>query len=517
MEYQIDHYFPEMGKKGHGSFEEMRPVLLSASKEYLGYYREQIKERHRAGESGEWVVKAITAMTDTLIRKLFLSITKWLDNYKHAREQLTLIAVGGYGRGELNPYSDIDLMFLHGGKDSQRIEDIAQKLLYFLWDMRLDVGYSVRTLNDCIEMSNADTTVKTAMLDGRFIIGSRLLFQAFQKTMLTQILAKRSDAFIREKLDELKKRRDKYGSSIYILEPNIKEGEGCLRDLHTAIWVAKIKYKIDDPRELIVKGVLSEEELAVYNASLSYLWRIRNEMHYLAGRKNDQLTFDTQTSLAQFFGYKDRGKVLAVEDFMRDFYLHATRVEHFSSLVITKCALREDGPLKILGYFTRRPVGEGFYVLKGELVIPDEMIIEKDPARLMKLFEYAQKHSVSLNIKVKALVRRNLDLVNDKFRRSKEVNSSFFAILRSEKGVAETLKLMHHLEFLNVFLPEFERIYCKVQHDIYHIYTVDIHSLFCVEEIVKLWRGEHRGSAAADTTCLRGGQAGVASACRAAP
>ncbi|GAB7027189.1 [protein-PII] uridylyltransferase [Geotalea toluenoxydans] len=492
MEYQIDHYFPEMGKKGHGSFEEMRPVLLSASKEYLGYYREQIKERHRAGESGEWVVKAITAMTDTLIRKLFLSITKWLDNYKHAREQLTLIAVGGYGRGELNPYSDIDLMFLHGGKDSQRIEDIAQKLLYFLWDMRLDVGYSVRTLNDCIEMSNADTTVKTAMLDGRFIIGSRLLFQAFQKTMLTQILAKRSDAFIREKLDELKKRRDKYGSSIYILEPNIKEGEGCLRDLHTAIWVAKIKYKIDDPRELIVKGVLSEEELAVYNASLSYLWRIRNEMHYLAGRKNDQLTFDTQTSLAQFFGYKDRGKVLAVEDFMRDFYLHATRVEHFSSLVITKCALREDGPLKILGYFTRRPVGEGFYVLKGELVIPDEMIIEKDPARLMKLFEYAQKHSVSLNIKVKALVRRNLDLVNDKFRRSKEVNSSFFAILRSEKGVAETLKLMHHLEFLNVFLPEFERIYCKVQHDIYHIYTVDIHSLFCVEEIVKLWRGEHR-------------------------
>ncbi|ACM21112.1 nitrogen regulatory protein P-II uridylyltransferase GlnD [Geotalea daltonii FRC-32] len=492
MEYQIDHYFPEMGKKGHGSFEEMRPVLLSASKEYLGYYREQIKERHRAGESGEWVVKAITAMTDTLIRKLFLSITNWLDNYKQAREQLTLVAVGGYGRGELNPYSDIDLMFLHGGKDPQRIEDIAQKLLYFLWDMRLDVGYSVRTLNDCIEMSNADTTVKTAMLDGRFIIGSRLLFQAFQKTMLTQILAKRSDAFIREKLDELKKRRDKYGSSIYILEPNIKEGEGCLRDLHTAIWVAKIKYKIDDPRELIVKGVLSEEELAVYNASLSYLWRIRNEMHYLAGRKNDQLTFDSQTNLAQFFGYKDRGKVLAVEDFMRDFYLHATRVEHFSSLVITKCALREDGPLKILGYFTRRPVGEGFYVLKGELVIPDETIIEKDPARLMKLFEYAQKHSVSLNIKVKALVRRSLDLVNDKFRRSKDVNSSFFAILRSEKGVAETLKLMHHLEFLNVFLPEFERIYCKVQHDIYHIYTVDIHSLFCVEEIVKLWRGEHR-------------------------
>lgn len=491
MQFNIDDYFPEMTVKEHASFEAIRGILLSASKAFLGHYREQIKARHRAGESGEWVVKAITTMTDVLVKKLFISITRGLDNYKLAREQLTLVATGGYGRGELNPYSDIDLMFLHGGKDPQRIEDIAQKLLYFLWDMRLDVGYSVRTLNDCVEMSNADTTVKTALLDGRFLTGSRTLFMGFQKTMLTQILAKRSDAFIAEKLDELNKRRDKYGSSIYILEPNIKEGEGCLRDLHTAIWVAKIKYKVNDPRELIVKGVLSEDEVAAYHASLSYLWRIRNEMHYLAGRKNDQLTFDTQTSLAAFFGYTNRGKILAVEDFMRDFYLHATRVEHFSSLVINKCARREDGPLKILGYFTRRPVGEGFYVLKGELVIPDESIIEKDPSRLMKLFENAQKHGVTLNIKVKTLVRKSLHLVNDKFRRNKDVNNSFFAILRSDKGVAETLKLMHHLEFLNAFMPEFERIHCKVQHDIYHIYTVDIHSLFCVEEIVKLWRGEH--------------------------
>lgn len=491
MDFDIDQYFPAIPRTENASFEETRPFLLAASKQFLEHYREEIKEKHRAGAGGDWVVKAITAMSDTLIKKLFQSITKGFSNYKHAREQLTLVAVGGYGRGELNPYSDIDLMFLHGGKDSKRIEDIAQKLLYFLWDMRLDVGYSVRTGNDCVEMSNSDTTVKTALLDARFLVGSRTLFKDFQKVMLTQILAKRSDAFIKEKLDELNKRRDKYGSSIYILEPNIKEGEGCLRDLHTAMWVAKIKYKITDPRELIVKGVLSEDELAAYYSSLSYLWRIRNEMHYSASRKVDQMTFDMQTNLAGFFGYSDRGKVLAVEEFMRDFYLHATRVEHFSSLMVSKCARREEGALKILGYFTRRPVGEGFYVLKGELVIPDESIIAKDPTKLMKIFEYAQKHGVSLNINVKGLIRGSLDLINDKFRRSKEVNSSFFAILRSDKGVAETLQLMHHLEFLNRFIPEFERIYCKVQHDIYHIYTVDIHSLFAVEETVRLWKGEH--------------------------
>jgi len=496
MEFDIDRYFPdetqEEGDSGRASFEERRPLYLAASKHFLNHYREEIKNRHREGASGDAVVQAITAMSDTLIMKLFRCIMEDLLDSRQAEEQLTLVAIGGYGRGELNPYSDIDLMFLHSGKDPKRTENIAQKLLYFLWDMRLDVGYSVRTPSDCLEMANSDMTVKTALLDSRFLIGSQQLFATYQKVLLTQILPKGSDPFIREKLEELKKRREKYGSSVYILEPNIKEGEGALRDIHTALWVAKIKYKITQPRELIIKGVLSEEELSLCVSSLSYLWQIRNELHYLAGRKNDQLTFDAQIKLAQFFGYADKGKSLAVEEFMRDYYLHANKVEHFASSLISRCIVREEGTRRLLGYFVRRPVGEGFYVIKGELAIPDESVINKEPARLMKIFEYAQKHGVSVNIKVKSLIRRNLDLVHDKFRRSKEVNASFFNILRSDKGVAETLQLMHHLEFLIRFIPEFERIYCKVQHDLYHIYTVDVHSLFAVDEIVRLQQGEHK-------------------------
>ena len=496
MEFDIDRYFPDEtydeGDSGRASFEEKRPLYLAASKHFLNHYRAEIKKRHHAGASGEWVVEKITSMSDTLIVKLFSCITGDMIEPHKAGEQLALVAIGGYGRGELNPNSDIDLMFLHSGKSPQRTEDIAQKLLYFLWDMRLDVGYSVRTLLDCQEMASSDMTVKTALLDSRFLIGSRPLFTNYQKMLLTQILAKGSDAFIREKVEEMKKRREKYGSSVYLLEPNIKEGEGALRDLHTALWVVKIKYKITQPRELIMKGVMSEEELAAFNESLGYLWRIRNELHYLAGRKNDQLTFDAQIKLARFFGYADKGKSLAVEEFMRDYYLHATKVEHFSSSLISRCIMREEGTRKLLGYFIRRPVGEGFYVIRGELVIPDESIIEQEPARLMKIFEYAQKHGVSLNIKVKSLIRSRLDLVHDKFRRNREVNTSFFNILRSEKGVAETLRLMHHLEFLIRFIPEFERIYCKVQHDLYHIYTVDVHSIFAVEEIVRLRQGEYR-------------------------
>lgn len=495
MEFDINRYFPDLtqsaGDSGRASFGEKRPLYLAASKHFLRHYREEIKNLHRSGGSGEDVVKALTAMTDTLVKKLLRCILDDIPDGRKFRNQLTLVAIGGYGRGELNPFSDIDLMFLHRVKDPQFIEDIAQKLLYFLWDMRLDVGYSVRTVPDCIEMAATDMTVKTALLDSRFLSGSRIFFKEYQKVLVSNIITKGSDAFITGKLQEMRKRREKYGSSVYILEPNVKESEGGLRDLHSALWVAKIKYKITNLRELIIKGVLSEEELKTFSDALAYLWRIRNEIHYLAGRKNDQLTFEAQHQLAAFFGYQDHGKTLGVEEFMRDYYLHASRVEHLSSLLISKTVRREEGARKILGYFIRRPLGEGFYVIRGELVIPDESIIEKDPAKLMKIFEHAQKQDVALHISVKSLIRRSLHLVNDKFRRNKDVNQSFFAILRADKGVPEILQLMHHLQFLIRFIPEFEHLYCKVQHDLYHIYTVDIHSLFAVEEVFSLCRGEH--------------------------
>jgi len=494
MEYTIDKYFPDetqsIGDSGRASFEEKRPLYLAASRRFLSHYREAIKQKHRAGLSGIEAVNAITAMTDTLVLKLFHSILQDVDREKRV-DDLTLVAVGGYGRAELNPFSDIDLMFLHGGKQLQLVEEIAQKLLYFLWDMRLDVGYSVRTVSDCIEMGKSDSTVRTAMLDSRFLGGSEPLFKEFWKTFQSQIVSRNSDSFINDKLVELDTRRGKYGSSVYILEPNIKESEGGLRDLQTALWVAKLKFKVTTMRELVMKGVLSEEEFEGFEAAKNYLWRLRNELHYLTGRKNDQITFEAQIGLAAFCGFKDHGKSLAVEEFMREYYLQATRTEHLCASLISRCRRRDDSRGKILGYFIRRHLGDGLYVVRGELVVPDESVIDANPPLLMKIFESAQKQGVRLAVDTKSLIRRKLHLVNDKFRRSREVNSSFFAILRSDKGVVETLKLMHHLEFLNSFIPEFERIYCKVQHDLYHIFTVDTHLLFCVEEIVSLWQGDH--------------------------
>jgi len=498
MNFDIDRYFPdehqEHGDSGRASFEEKRPLYLAGGKHYLARFGEDIRARHNEGADGAWVVRTIAEMVDTLMKKLFRCITSDVRHQAGGREQIALVATGGYGRGELNPYSDIDIMFLYSGKDGRRVEDIANKVLYFLWDMRLDVGYAVRTLEDCVEMANSDLTVKTALLDTRFICGSRTLFKELRTTILTQVMTKGSDAFIREKVNELETRREKYGSSVYLLEPNIKEGEGGLRDLHTALWIAKIKFKVSEPRELLTKGVLTEEELDVYNSSLSYLWRIRNELHYQAGRRNDQLTFGDQSRVAAFFGYKDHGSLLGVEEFLRDFYLHANRVEQFWSAMVTRCRYREERSRKLLGYLARRPIGEGFYIMRGELTVPDESVIESDPPRLMKLFEYAQKHGVELGMSAKNLVRKSLPLVNDKFRRNREVNNSFFAMLRSLRGGADTLRMMHYLGFLIRFIPEFERVYCKAQHDVYHIYTVDAHSIFAVEEFIRLRNGEHAGT-----------------------
>ncbi len=496
MDFEIDRYFPDenqtYGDSGRASFEEKRPLYLSGARHFMNQYGEIIHSRHDRDADGVWVVRTIAEMVDILMKKLFQCITSDVRYQSGGREQIMLVATGGYGRGELNPFSDIDIMFLHNGKDSRRVEDIAQKILYFLWDLRLDVGYSVRTIQDCVEMSSSDMTVKTALLDIRYICGNRTLFKDLQKTVLTQIMTKGSDAFIRQKVAELEVRREKYGSSVYLLEPNIKEGDGGLRDLQTALWIAKVRFKVTEPRELVMKGVLTEQDLETYEGLLSYLWRIRNELHYLAGRRNDQLTFGDQSKVAAFLGYKDRGDQLGVEDFLRDYYLHATHVEQFWSLMVSKCLSREDASRKILGYLVRRPIGDGFYVIKGELTLPDENAFIENPTLLMKLFEYAQKHDVEIGMNLQNLVRKNLHLVNDKFRRNREVNQSFFAILRSHKKVGSTLRKMHYLGFLIRFIPEFERIHCKAQHDLYHMYTVDVHSLFAVKEIVRLANGQHR-------------------------
>ncbi len=470
------------------SYESRRQATLDATREFITGHLERIKQMSVDGASGRAVVQELTAAFDQLNDILFQVVSTDLDSDDVAN--CALFALGGYGRGEMNPKSDLDLMFFYEPAGEQVAKIISDRMLYLLWDLGLDVGYSVRSSKDCIEQSR-DATVRTSLLDARLLCGNPDLYELFVNKVGSYVLNHESQNFIKLKLQENNERRKKYGSSVYVLEPNLKEGEGGLRDLHSCMWIAQVKFKAANLQELVKKGVVNEQQAEDYRSALDHLWRIRNYLHFMGQRKSDQITFDLQRQIAKAFGYRDNRQGSAVEQFMQDYYQHAAHVEHLSSSLITEATQRDKVQKGILGFFVRRNLEDGFSVGRGELGCNDEELFSKNPALIMKAFELTQKHGVKLNLKLKGMIRESLPLINDKVRRSRLMTDAFMAILRHPKGVGKTLRKMHHLHVLNAFIPEFKNIFCKVQFDLYHIYTVDIHSLFAVEEMCKLWDGDY--------------------------
>lgn len=472
-----------------GNFEDARPQLLEASRLFLDQQTENIFQFHRRGASGVEITVALTQLFDHLNRQIFAAASWQVD--ESSKKYCSLLALGGYGRCEMNPRSDLDLMFYYTGGGRQAAEKISDRMLYLLWDLSLDVGSTVRSSSDCLEQAGLDTTVRTAMLDARFLAGSSLPWDDFMSRVFNHVLGDTTQKFIKAKLEENQERRRKYGSSVYLLEPNIKEGEGGLRDLHAALWVARIKFKAASLRGLVIKGVLNEDEAANLEGAYNYLWQIRNELHFLATRKSDQIQFEHQSKIAEYLGYEDNKRAPAVEQFMQDYYTHAAYVEHLSSSLIIKATQRDEVKSGVLGFFVRRHLESGFTILRGEIRSDSEEMFRQNPVLIMKAFELAQRHDAELSVPLKLQIRESLGLINDRVRRSKEMNDSFLNILRYPKRVGRTLRQMHHLHLLNHFIPEFKRIFCKVQFDLYHIYTVDIHSLFAIEETCRLWDGEY--------------------------
>ena len=470
-------------------FESCRASLLEAAHSFLDSHLQRIRQINDQGGSGRIVVQELTAIFDQLNDNLYKAVSVDLSLEKTAG--CALIGLGGYGRGEMNPRSDLDLMFFYepAGKDAIRI--ISDRMLYLLWDLNLDVGYSVRSDKECLEESK-DATVRTSLLDARLISGNPNMYELFSRSVSKYVLNHGTQAFIKAKLEENAERKKKYGSSIYLLEPNLKEGDGGLREMQDALWIARVKFKASGLRALLIKGVINEQEFDDYRRAQDYLWKIRNYLHFSGQRKSDQLTFELQQQIAKFFGYKKNRQGSAVEQFMQDYYAHAIRVEHLSVKLIIKATQQFHPPLKnIFNSLSRRNLEDGFYIIRGELRAKKDKHLLENPALMMIAFELAQRHEVDLCIELKELVRENLHLINDKVRRSRRINDSFMMILRCSKGIGKILRKMHHLHFLNAFIPEFKNIYCKVQFDLYHIYTVDIHTLFAVEEMEKLWDGEY--------------------------
>jgi [protein-PII] uridylyltransferase len=402
---------------------------------------------------------------------------------------VSIVALGGYGRSELCPYSDVDLMFLYKQESESLVKDVIDGLFYLLLDLNIEIGHSARTIDECTELSRGDdVTILTSLLDGRFIFGDKELYDKLDKKLFRDLLPDVSARYIERKIAENEKRIERFGRSVYLLEPHVKEGEGGLRDIHSALWIAKAKFKARNFQELLEKGVLIEQELRVFERGLDFLIPIRTELHYLAGRREDRLSFEWQEKVARFLSYRDVGEIAAVERFMRIYYLRGNLTKEYSKRLIGRCISKPR-----VGFRAPKTVflDNGFIIQGGMLSVSSRGIFGEHPENLSKAFEYADQYGIKMSKYLLDLIRDNVKVIDEDMRSNAELNSSFLRLLKEGKEVAEALFEMNRLRLLGRYISEFGKIVCMVQHDAYHVYTVDIHSIFIVREIENLIKGKY--------------------------
>ncbi len=473
----------------------LKPIRLDGqrgriARDYLNQARDMLYEEHLAGASGSDVVARWTAVVDHVVKSLFQTAR---DDYRKRNATLdqkcTVIAQGGYGRAELNPWSDIDLLFLHPQRTDAYVETVTESVLYALWDTGMTVGQAVRNLRDCVSLAADDFKVKTSLLDTRLLAGTEDLYETFASTMENEVLKRNAARFFREKVEENRERHGKHGNAVFLVEPHLKEGEGGLRDIHTATWLAKVKYRIHSLDELVTKGILTQTELREVVGARDFLFQVRNALHFLSGSHQDHLTFEYQERIASDLGFADGAKAKGVEHFMRSYYLHASAVNRFAEEMIARC-VEVRGPSHWVGRLASREIRPGVRIVSEELVISNEKVLDDDPALLLRVFADSQRHGVPFNSATRRLIRTKAQsLANEEARTSPEAAQAFLDVLTWKHGVGDSLAMMHKLDVLGAYLPEFENLRCMAQYDRYHIYTVDEHTLRAVQNVEAMRTG----------------------------
>jgi [protein-PII] uridylyltransferase len=472
--------------------ERKRRLRLELLRQHLSSNVNFLRAAHLGGASGQQSVQAYAAFMDGFLVTLFRLAG---DDARHegtAPTPMVLVALGGYGRGELHPLSDLDLLLLYDGDMGPYVQRVAQGLLYTLWDLGLQVGHAVRSLPDCVAMARTDFTSRTSMQQARYLVGDRRLFNRFRKVLAENVYRKDFARFLETALGERDQRYRKFGGSPYMGEPNVKESAGGLRDLHTAMWLASTKFGTRTLQELQDKRLITDREQKMADAALTFLWRVRNELHFISGHKNDVLGREIQPQIAKNFGYVGDDMSLAVEKFMRDYYLHARVLHRVSERLIARCRETLSRPRPVQRRLRQEALADGLYVLDGQLhlVEPDGRAFREDPTRLMKVFWHSHRLGLELGVDVERALEDSLDLVDEAFQRSPEVRDLFLAICRNWGRTALTLGEMHELGLLGRYLPEWGALTCLVQYDVYHKFTADQHSLLAVENLEALAPGQ---------------------------
>ncbi|MDA1088819.1 MAG: [protein-PII] uridylyltransferase [Proteobacteria bacterium] len=427
------------------------------------------------------VAKANTHLVDQLVRTIYdfaLANVYPLAN-PTTGEVMSITATGGYGRGELAPFSDIDLMFLVPYKLTTHTEQVVEYILYMLWDMGLKVGHATRSIDESIRLSKADMTIRTSLLEARWLWGDQEMFKAFKLRFGTEFSESTGLEFVEAKLAERDARHDRMGDTRYVLEPNIKEGKGGLRDLQTLFWIAKYLYRVDDVQELQAKGVLTAEDVDLFAKAEAFLWTVRCHLHYQSNRAEERLTFNVQNEISASMAYTDGDGVQGVERFMRDYFLVAKDVGDLTRIL---CAVLEDQQKKSHRKFRLPSFGfrkreiDGFIVDGDRLTVDDNDAFSKDPVKLLTLFRTAQRLDADIHPYALRLVTQNLGLIDDQLRNDAAANALFMEMLCGPKPDV-TLMRLNEAGVLARFLPDFGRVVAQMQYDMYHVYTVDEHTI----------------------------------------
>ena len=479
---------------------------LARYKNFLKVEAHRLKLQHRAGVDGHGVCEARATILDALLRHLWDTAKSGLS----APEQkefpaIALVAIGGYGRAELNPHSDIDFMFLHegqvvAGKPQPHLAKLIDGILYPLWDIGLKIGYSVRNLEECVKVANTDMQSKTSLIESRLIVGSEPLFARFQKAVVTKCVQGYEEKYITMRLEDQATRRTKHGNSACMQEPNIKNGCGGLRDFQNLLWMSFFKHRTRSLTDLQTQEFIGAAERKQLEAAYDFLLRVRTEMHYHTNRPQDVLGKNLQPAIATNLGYGDRSPSQRIEKFMRDLYVHMRNIYLITRTLEQRMALVSSQQTGRIAKLRRMLPGakprklpepvDGFIFVDGEIRAVNNRVFRDSPRRLMRVFLHAQQRRLQLHPDLAQLIRNQLSLVDREFLNDAHVRETFLTILDRRGEVGHVLRTMHEVNFLGKYIPEFGKLTCLVQHEFYHQYSADEHTLVCLEQLDKIWEAQ---------------------------
>lgn len=470
-------------------------------KRFYAINEQGIRTFHNAGRGGKEVAQLRAKLTDTLILYIFelaCSLNKFDPNLPG--HMLTLIAIGGYGRGELNPFSDIDLLFLYEGKAPNPTKDqqkVIEEVLYLLWDIGFKLGHSTRSIYATLRQANEDMLSKTALTEARRITGSHPLFQKFSSRFYKYCIKEFTEEFTAWRMENQRQRHEKYDGTVFVQEPNIKNGCGGLRDYQSLLWLTFFHFGSLNTSQLVKHQLLRSNERGDLDRAYDFLLRVRTELHYINKRGTDQLTLHYQGIIAENFYYPQDTILRKSEAFMRDYFHHARNIYLISASVADRLSIqapRQTSSSSVLSLFMRRPPPreefDGFFSENGLIYFSSKEIFTEDPFRILRIFLHAQNRHLDLSPRLQQFIRRRTHLIDPPFYYAKASRDIFQTILSRKGEVGRILRMMHEVNVLGAYLPEFGGLTCLVQHEFFHRYTADEHTLKVIEQLDQLLNTE---------------------------